>query len=229
MALLPGIFRREVDDRRFLVNHHPLVMGNDVVLDKTTQSPLQPTVRLLPGTVVVRHEQARTYVDAAHPMGERCQPAVVRALQAADPAWANALVTVSLGGPAVVVRLDPNATTNAAVIDQLNRDPRFVGLLVADEDQGVVRVATRLVGDQVRLRVDASIAPAFGPAGAEALGRSADYRVTAGLAELRDLDGRPIEAVVPTIVVGHFDAGELLHLTPAAERVLRARGSLFRR
>lgn len=229
MPLLPGIFRREIEDRRFLVNHYPLIMGNDVVLDRVVRSPLPPTFRILPGTVVVKQDMARTYVDANDPRGERCQSAAVRAAAPADPTWANALVTVSLGGPGVVVPLDPNATVNAAVIDQLNRDPRFAAHFLADEDQGVVRVLTRLVGARARVRVEASLPAAFGPQGVEAVGRDADYRVTAGLAELRDLVGNPLEALVPTILVGHFDARELLHLTPEAEQVLSGRGSFFRR
>lgn len=229
MPLLPGIFRRELEDRRFLVNHHPLVMGNDVVLDRVTRSPLPPTFRILPGTVVVKQEAARTYVDAEDPRGERCQPATVWALQPADATWAGALVTVSLGGPGLTVPLAPTATTNAAVIGQLNADPALAAQVLADEDQGVVRLRTRAAGAHARVRVDASLSAAFGPQGVEAVGRDADYRVTAGLAELRDLVGTPLDALVPTLLVGHFDARELLHLTPEAEQVLAGRGSFFRR
>lgn len=230
MALLPGIYQRDFEDRVFVVNHHPQVRGSDVVLDPATRSPLHPTYRVLAGTVVVRQAQAATFLDADDPRGERNQPAEARSVQPPDAAWANTIVTVGpASGLATRVPLDPAATTVAAVVDQLNHYPDFWVHYLADDQGGLVRVRTREAGAHTTLHVESTLPAAFGPLGAQGHGLDADYRVTDAAVEVRDLDGNPTEALVPTLVVGHFLERQLLHLTPEARAVLSRRGSLFRR
>lgn len=228
MALLPGIFKRSFEPRRYLVNHHPLVQASDVVLDRTSRSPLPPLHRLQAGTVVVRHRQGRTFVPASDPQGARSTSAEVTALQATDPTWAGSQITVSMArGLGFPFNLDAQATSTAEVLDQLNRNPLFAVHFLADDAGGLVRIRTREAGAHKVLVVESSLPAAFGPLGAAGQGRDADYRVIDDAAELRDLEGNAIEAVVPSLAVGHFVERELIDLTPEARAVLSRRGSLF--
>jgi len=45
MSLLPGIYKREFEHRRYLINHHPLVYAADAVLDTSSRSPIPPPLR----------------------------------------------------------------------------------------------------------------------------------------------------------------------------------------
>lgn len=229
MALLPGIYTDAVMDRLYLVNHHPLVRAEDVVLDHSVRGLTPPEYRIPAGTVIVRRVQGANWVDAEHPAADRGEPASVVSLVAPDAAWANTVLTVSytqgLGFP---VLLDAAATTTAAVVDQLNLNPGFAGSFIADDLNGLVRIRSRGPGAHVRILVESSLPAAFGPNGTVACGRTADFRVTDKLVEVRDLVGNPIDVIVPTLWVGHFHTAQLLHLTAEARAVLEARGSRFR-
>lgn len=229
MARLPGLHVRSFEPRRYLVNHHPLVVGSVAVLDPSARSPLPPPHRLLAGTVIVRSaRQPALFLTATDPLGQRCLPAEVTSLAVADAAWAGSVLTTSLApGLGVAVPLDAQATTTAAVVDQLNQNPLFAGDFLADDAGGRVRIRTREAGAHTLLRVESSLPAAFGPNGLAGAGRDADYRVTDATGEVRDMDGNPLEAAVPTVVVGHFRESELLELTPEARAVLSRRGSLF--
>ena len=200
-----------------------------MVLDRDARSPIAPEHQIEPGTAIVRRRGSRRFVQAGHPDGEHNQPAAVSSLQPADPAWANTLITVSLAdGLGFPVLLDANAVDNAAVLDQLNQDPPFAAQFLADEDtNGMIRVRTRDAGAGCRLHVQASIPAAFGPNGSAAHGLDADYRLTDGWADLLELGEGPTPYVVPTVLAGHFDESQLLHLTPEARVVLTRRGSIF--
>lgn len=228
MALVPGLYRRAFEHRRHVINHHPLVYGSQVTLDRATRSPLPPTHQIPAGTVIVKQAGLPTFIDAADPRGERCRQAAVVALQPTDPAWANAQLTVSLSdGLGFLVPLDAAAVDTPSVVDQLNRHALFAAHFVADDQGGLVRVRTREAGAHKSLHVESTLPAAFGPLGGFGHGTDADYRVTDAAVDLRDLEGNPIEALVSTLVVGHFDESELLHLTPEARTVLARRGSLF--
>jgi len=219
---------RSVEYRRYVVNHHPQLHGSDVILDRLTRSSVPPAFRIPAGTVIVRLQSGQTFVDASDPRGGRCLPAEIRALQPADAAWANTLISAGLArGLGFAVQLDPAATTTGAVVDQLNRHVPFGLHFLADDVQGVVRIRTRETGGHVHMFAESSLPAAFGPSGSAAHGLDADYRVSDETVEVRDLDGNPIEALVSTLVMGHFDESELLNLTPEARAVLSRRGALF--
>ncbi|MCA8926268.1 MAG: hypothetical protein KDD82_30960 [Planctomycetes bacterium] len=229
MPAVPGIYRQDLEDRRYVLHEQGLLRGQEVVLDEETYSPLPPNDWIPPGTVVVRRQSAGRYVHPTHPDAARNQPAAVSSLQPADQAWAGTVVTASLTpGLGFAVPLDQSAVDNPAVIDQLNQDPAFVAHFLADEDQaGNVRVRTRAAGADQQLSVSSSLAAAFGPEGRAAHGTDADYRVTDAWAAVRELDGSPSHYMVPTLLAGHFDESELVHLTPEARVVLSRRGSIF--
>lgn len=232
MSLLPGIYFHELERRKPLVNDQALVRGQDVVLDRATHSPIDPKWRIHPGTVIARALANRRYLPATDPNGERNQPASVSALQPADATWAGTTITVSqapgLGFP---VRITQAVTDNAGVIDRLNRDRNLQVLFLADEDaQGHVRIRSRASGADQYLHVQSSLPAAFGPDGIDAQGVDADYRVTIDHpVEVQTIDGKPAEAVVPTLLAGHFDTPELFYLTPEARVVLSRRGSIFKK
>ncbi|MCW8138112.1 MAG: hypothetical protein KIT58_04335 [Planctomycetota bacterium] len=228
MSQLPGLTIRSLEHRRYVINHHPLVHGPDAILDRQARSPRAPVHRVLEGTVIVRVHGGYAFVDATDPRGARCAPAEVVALQPADAAWANTQLTLSLSaGLGFVVPLDAQATTTAAVVDQLNRNLLFVTHFLASDQGGLVRIRTREAGAHKHVLVESSLPAAFGPSGAAAAGTDADYRVTDATVEVRDLEGNPIEVLVPTLLVANFDASELLSLTPEARAVLSRRGSYF--
>jgi len=229
MTKLPGLHERAYERRRFLVNHQALVRGQDVLLGPDTQSPLAPAHRILPGTVIVRELQGERFTHPGSPTASVNRPAAVSSLAPADAAWGGTVITASLAtGLGVAVPLPAQVADNAAAIDALNQNSVFQVLFLADEDQqGNVRVRTRAAGSTTYLHVRSSIDAAFGPQGASGSGADADYRVTDALGELRDLDGRPLEASVATLLAGHFFESELLHLTPEARVVLARRGSVF--
>ncbi len=230
MSKLPGVYTQEYEERRYLVDHQGLIRGKDVIVDERAASPLAPTHRLLPGTVVVRLQGGDWYVDAASPLGERNQPAGVSALAPADPAWAGSQVTVTHApGLGFVVPLGAQAIDNLTAIDALNRDPFFRSHYLADEDPaGRLRIRTRVAGAQAFLRVQSTLQAAFGADGASGSGVDADYRVTDSVGELQDLMGRRVRASVATLFAGHFLEPALLHLTAEARVVLTRRGALFR-
>ncbi|MGE0201944.1 MAG: hypothetical protein AB7P76_13395 [Candidatus Melainabacteria bacterium] len=231
MTLLPGVYSHELEPRDPLVNDQALVRGQDVVLAPSLRSPLDPPYRIHPGTVIVPAQGARRFVAATDPAGQRNEPASVSALQPADAAWAVATVTVSRApGLGVPVVLDPTTATTADVVGRLNQDRDFSANFLADEDaQGHVRVRTRAAGADQHLRVECSLPGAFGPDGQAGHGTDADYRVTIHRAvEVQTTSGKPVEALVPTLLAGHFDPRRLLHLTPEARVVLARRGSIFK-
>lgn len=59
------------------------------------------------------------------------------------------------------------------------------------------------------------------------MGHDPDACVADDVCELRDLNGRPIPALVSVLKAGHFHERSLIALTPAARIVLTRRGSLF--
>jgi len=230
MPAVPGVTKVELHDRRYILDEQGLIRGQAVVLDRDTRSPLAPDYQIEPGTAIVRRRGSARFVHAGHPDGERNQPAAISSLQPADPAWANALITVSLApGLGFPVLLDANAVDNAAVVDQLNQSPPFAANFLADEDaNGMVRIRTRDAGAQCRFHVQAAIPAAFGPNGAAGHGRDADYRLTDAWADLLEPGNGPVHYLVPTVLAGHFDEAQILHLTPEARVVLTRRGSIFR-
>lgn len=230
MSLLPGLYKQELNARRFRVDDQALVRGKAVVLDRETRSPHAPDHWIEPGTVVVRRRGSQRFVHATHPDGERNRPASVSALVPADPAWGGTVITVSLAeGLGFPVLLQPNVADNAAAIDALNQAPGFTSLFLADEDAaGRVRIRTRAAGAGEVLHVRSSLDAAFGPEGVAASGLDADYRVTDAWGDVLELPGRPIHAVVPSLLAGHFEERELVHLTPEARVVFSRRGSIFR-
>ncbi|MCA8924572.1 MAG: hypothetical protein KDD82_22360 [Planctomycetes bacterium] len=230
MTKLPGIYTQEYEDRRYVVTKEGLVRGQDVVVDYRASSPLTPAHRILPGTVIVREAGSGRYTDAENARGERNQPASVSSQAPADAAWGGTMVTVSLAeGFGFTIPLAAGVNDNATAIDALNQSPAFATLFLADEDpNGLVRVRTRAAGAQAYLHVRSSLDAAFGAQGIAGHGVDANYRVTDGKAELRDLAGARIHALAPTLMAGHFDERELLRLTPEARVVLARRGSVFR-
>ena len=230
MSKLPGIYTQEYEDRRYLVNDQGLVRGQEVVVDYRASSPLTPAHRILPGTVIVREAGSDRFTDAANARGQRNRPAAASALAPADAAWGGTVVTVSLAdGLGFAIPLPAAVNDNATAVDTLNQSAAFAILFLADEDPaGLVRIRTRDAGAQAYLHVRSSLDAAFGPQGTAAHGTDADYRVSDGLAELRDLKGSRIHAMVATVLAGHFHERELLHLTPEARVVLARRGSVFR-
>lgn len=228
MSRLPGLYWREFAPRNFIHREHPLIRGSDVVLDPSVRSTSRPDFRIPEGTVVVRRAGSRLYVAATDPRGERCAPAEVLSSQAPDPTWANQIVTASLApGLGFTVLLDQAAVGIAEVTDQLNRDPLFSAHFLADDMNGLVRIRTREAGAHKLIHVSSSLLAAFGPLGVEGRGRDPDYRVTEATVEVQDLEGKPLEALVPTVAVGHFKTLELLQATAEALAVLTRRGSLF--
>ena len=229
MPAVPGLYRQDLEDRRYVLHEQGLVRGQEVVLDEETYSPYAPDYWIEPGTVIVRRQSVGRYVHPTHADAQRNQPAAVSSLQPADQTWAGTVITASLAqGLGFAVPLDQNAVDNAAVIDQLNLDLAFATHFLADEDQaGNVRVRTRAAGADQQLDVISSLPAAFGPGGTAAHGKDADYRVTDAWSDLRELNGAPSHYLVPTLLAGHFDESELFHLSPEARVVLSRRGSVF--
>ena len=231
MTLLPGVYESELERRNPLVNDQALVRGQDVVLDPGVKSPLDPPYRIHPGTVIVRAQASKRFVAAHDPAGQKNRPASVSALQPADNTWAGQTVTVSQApGLGVTVVLAQNTATNAGVVNRLSQDRDFSASFVADEGpNGTVRIRTRAAGADQHLHVTSSLDAAFGPDGVAGHGTDADYRVTIDRAvEVQTTDGKPAEALVPTLLAGHFKADQLLHFTPESRVVLTRRGSIFK-
>lgn len=226
---LPGLSVREFHPRCFLINDQVYARGRDVVVAADTQSPLAPEYEIRAGTVLVRAEGQDHFVVATDARADWARPASASALQPADAAWANSIVTVSLSrGLGFSVLLDQAAQDNAAVIDQLNRNAGFAGHFLADEDAaGHVRIRSRRSGADAFLLVESSHAPAFGATGVPGVGRDPEVCVADGLGELKDLQGKRVPALVPVLRKGHFDEDQLIGLTPEAKRVLSRQGSLF--
>ena len=74
MASAPGVYKRELEDRRYILTEQGLVRGRAVVLDRETRSPLPPDYWIEPGMVIVRRKASGRFVHASHPDGERNQP-----------------------------------------------------------------------------------------------------------------------------------------------------------
>jgi len=172
---------------------------------------------------------ARDYVVATDPRAGKPLSASVAALQPASAAWGGTMITVSLAeGLGFSIPLDLSVQDNASVIDALNQSPVFRSHFLADESAlGHVRVRTRAAGATAFVHVRSSLAAAFGPAGRGAVGHDPDVCVADNVCELRDLNGRPIPALVSVLKAGHFRERSLIALTPAARIVLTRRGSLF--
>ena len=226
---VPEITTREHRPRRYLVNDQVYVRHKDVVLEADTESPRLPVDKIRAGTVLVAAQRSSTFVVATDDRAEQARPARLVSLAPADPQWANSVLTASLGketGFAVV--LDASAVDTASVVDQLNRNLAFSVHFLSDEDpNGLVRIRTRHSGADAFMHVASSYVQAFGSRGTAAIGRDPVVCVADDLGELKDVEGRAAQSLVPTIAAGHFRESELIALTPEARRVLSRRGSLF--
>lgn len=227
---LPGITTVVFSDTSPIKSELAYEGAPDAVLDPSNTDPgNQPPWRFRAGAVVVKSLAMATFVEADDPLGDRNQPATVLALAAADAAWAGKSVELSVdGGPIFPVGLGAQSNTNALVIADLNKDPRFVGTLIADEANGLVRVRTLQAGVDKTLKVNMpALAAAFGAAGTVGAGMDADYRVTLVDADLIDASGAPAKSTVACCRKGHFSAAKLRNVTPEARVVLIRRGAFF--
>ena len=151
------------------------------------------------------------------------------ALVPVDATWAGKNVELALdGGPAFLVALGPASNTNALVIGDLSKDPRFAGTFVADELNGVVRIRTLEAGAPKTVKANMPALPAaFGATGTIGAGSDADYRVTLVDGDLINGAGAPAKSTVACCRKGHFNSAKIRNLTPEAKVVLIRRGAFF--
>jgi hypothetical protein len=227
---LPGIVTAVFSDTSPLKSELAFEGAPDAVLDSSCTDPAnQPPWRFRAGAAVVLRAATNTFVPADDPTGDRNQPAAVSALAAADATWAGRNVELTVeGGVAFLVALGAQSNTNALVIADLGKDPRFAGTLVADESNGLLRIRTLEAGATKLLKVNMPGLPAaFGPQGTIGPGSDADYRVTLVDGDLIDGSGAPAKSVVACCRKGHFNSAKIRNLTPEAKVVLLRRGAFF--
>jgi hypothetical protein len=227
---LPGITTTVFSDTSPIKSELAYEGAPDAVLDPSNTDPMnQPTWRFRAGAVIVFRAASQTFVEADDPTGDRNQPATVLALVPSDAAWTGKAVEISVdGGPEFYVLLGPQDNTTAKVVNALNKDGRFQGEAVADEQNGLLRVRTLQAGAHKTVRVGMPVlAAAFGPTGKTGGGSDADYRVTLADGDLMDGSGAPAKAVVACCRKGHFRTEKLRNLTAEAKVVLIRRGAFF--
>jgi hypothetical protein len=227
---LPGIVTAIFSDTSPLKSELAFEGAPDAVLDPSNTDPgNQPTWRFRAGACVVFRAASATFVEADDPTGDRNQPATVTALVAADATWSGKTVELNLdGGPAFDITIGPASNTNALVIADLAKDPRFAASLVGDEQNGLLRIRTLEAGVPKTLKVNMpQLAAAYGAAGISAQGSDADYRVTLADGDLVDGSGAPAKATVACCRKGHFNAQKVRNLTLEARVVLVRRGAFF--
>jgi hypothetical protein len=227
---LPGIITALFSDTSPLKSELALEGAPDAVLDPSNTDPgNQPTWRFRAGACVVFRVASTTFVEADDPTGDRNQPATVMALVAADATWSGKNVEFNLdGGPAFDIAIGAASNTNALVIADLAKDPRFAASLVGDEQNGLLRIRTLEAGVHKTVKVNMpQLAAAYGAAGVQAQGSDADYRVTLADGDLMDGSGAPAKATVACCRKGHFNAARVRNLTLEARVVLVRRGAFF--
>lgn len=227
---LPGIVTAVFSDTSPLKSELAFEGAPDATLDSScTDQGNQPPWRFRAGAAVVLRAASKSFVPADDATGDRNQPATVSALVPADATWANKNVEITIdGGPTFVVALGAASNTNALVIADLGKDPRFPGLLVADESNGLVRVRSTQAGADKTVKVNMPAVPAaFGAAGTVGQGSDADYRVTLADGDLINGAGAPAMSTVACCRKGHFNTAKIRNLTPEAKVVLIRRGAFL--
>jgi hypothetical protein len=227
---LPGIVTVDFSDTSPLKSELAFEGAPDAVLDPSCTDPgNQPPWRFRAGAAVVNCSATNTFVAADDPTGDRNQPATVTALAPADATWAGKTVEFNLdGGPAFDIPLGAASNTNALVIADLGKDPRFPGNLVADELNGLLRIRTLVTGADKTLKVNMpGLATAYGATGIVGAGSDADYRVTLVDGDLIDGSGAPAKSAVACCRKGHFNSSKIRNLTPETKVVLIRRGAFF--
>lgn len=226
---VPSLTKREYRPRRYLVNNQVYARSRDVMVVADTVSPVGLAHRIREGTVLVRLRNDAHFVVATDPRADTSGPAELASLVPADASWANTSLTLSLSpGLGFSIVLPASIQDTAGVVDELNRHAGFRGHFLADENaRGHLRIRTLAGGPDAFAHVVSTLPAAFGRQGIARIGREPEVVVADDLGELKDIEGKPIPAVVPALSVGHFRTSELIALTPDAKRVLTRRGSLF--
>lgn len=227
MAQLPDLkTHAELVDVAYLVDGSRSVQAKDVTAASGQLSALTPNHRHPMGTVLGFRTSTSKYELADSGNVDVNQPALVAALETADADWQSSIITVSVNGVvASAVTLGAGDNTDALVVTALNADAGFAAVALASAVGGVVQIQLLGLGDL--LHVNSDLATAYGAAGIDAVSTYAAYRVATAFYDLKDIDGVAIDALVPVLEAGHFDASELSSLTNDARVALLHRGSKF--
>jgi len=227
---LPGIVLAVFSDTSPIKSELAFEGAPDAVLDPSCTDPgNQPPWRFRAGAAVVMRTATNTFVPADDPTGDRNQPATVTALVAADATWSGKVVAFNVdGGPEFDVPIGAASNTNALVIADLAKDPRFAANLVGDEVNGLLRIRTLGTGADRTVKVNMpALATAYGANGIVGAGADADYRVTLADADLIDGSGAPAKSTAACCRKGHFRTAKIRNFTPEAKVVFIRRGAFF--
>jgi len=229
MSVLPSIQQLTISPPNWKLKALPFVPGGAIVVDSSVQDQGSvPPWRIRPGNVLVKRTATNTYVTAQDPSGDRNAPATVLALIPADATWQGATITVTVdSGVPIATVLAATDNTNALVVTRLGLNPSFSGLLVADVLGNVVRIRSLRGGREVSLVVTSTLATAFGPQGAFALGTDADYRVLEDFTDLQDNTGVAVPGIGATSLSAYYATANLVNLSIEAQVVLSRNGAQF--
>lgn len=234
MSALGGFKEYNLTDVAFLLTGEGKIGGDDVVVASGQTSSITPDHRHPPGTVLVKKTgDGKFYLATDSANVDSPAAASVSSLEAADDDWEDSTITVTGHWGSLTVTLATTDDTTAEVVAAINAaaaalDPEWGPIVATGSNGNPVVVTNRDVGEGTYLHVIHNGATtAFGASGTDAVGTDPEVRVTAYWCDLKDLEGTATDALVPTLVAGHFDESELSGLTAEAKAILQKRGSRF--
>lgn len=234
MTALGGFKSYNLEDVAFLLTGEGKKGGDDVVMASGQTSSLTPNHRHPPGTVLGKKTgDGKFYLATDSANVDSPAPASINTAvtNPGSGGWdGNVVISGHWGTITVALSSDDTdadvaAAINAAVAAQ---NPETQARITAADASGSVSITNLDTGEGTWLHAaHATVTTMFGSGGADAVGTDPDYRVTTYWAELKDLEGTAVDAMVPTLLAGHFDGSELSALTAEAKAVLQKRGSRF--
>lgn len=226
--IIPHFSSTTLTGRRVLVDSMIDPRASSVTLDSgNTDSGSTPTHRIRPGNVVARVASSGRYVEANDSAGDR---SVAPAMTTSG--HADTLDVIKLVGNhgTISVTVSTGTGTEANAATDLNANADFAAFYTATSGGGELTITANRGGKDEWFYIHSDTAAGIGFSEGEdngVSGEDADYRVVLDFVDLKDEEGTAIHADALVAWSGHFDASNLINLTPEARATLARRGAKF--
>lgn len=242
---VPGITTHKTPKKMGLddVQVSALVYGDPIVIESgaTDSGHTNQTNTLRPGQVLIKKTGSTKFIVASdYANADPGSVAVVDSAEAPDSDWASTTITLYRNGVLVAtVTAAAGDDTLGEFLTLLNSDQSFAANAIAADDGGGNLRITDLQGGGDALRVESTLATAYGTAGgagsyAEDEGELPDVRVTLEEVTMVDANGTAMDGFCSENArVGHFKVADLVtngtkgSIPASAKGVLKKRGSKF--
>lgn len=226
--IIPHYSSTTLTGRRVLVDNLIDPRISTVTLDSgNTDANGTPTHRIRPGNVVVRRASTGRYVEANDTNGDR---AVAPTKSTTSHTDGNGVIKLVGNHGTISVTTTTGTGTEANNATDLNADADFAAHYTASSAGGELTITANRGGksEWFYIHTDTmSTAPFTEGEDNGVAGEDADFRVVLDFVDLKDEEGTACHGDAKVAWTGHFDASNLINLTPEARATLAARGAKF--